>query len=132
LTLDNFKVFAHPEVGMAFMNSIIVALGSTVLGLVIGGGLAFLAARTNIPMPRFVYMIGLMPIFLPSYVGALSWAMLGSPNAGLLNILLRDLGMSPFINMYSLFGLIFVFSMYYSPYAFLLIHSAMSLMNPDL
>lgn len=132
LTLDNFLVFTQPAVAVAFFNSLVVALVSTLIGLVIGGGLAFLTARTNIPARRFVYMIGLMPIFLPSYVGALSWAMLGSPNAGLLNIALRDLGLDPFLNMYSLPGLILVFSMYYSPYAFLLIHSAMSLMNPDL
>lgn len=132
LTLENFLVLMQPEVGVAFLNTLVIALVSTLVALVIGGGLAFLAARTDIVAPRFVYMVGLMPMFLPSYVGALSWAMLGSPNAGLLNIALRDLGLEPFLNMYSLPGLILVFSMYYSPYAFLLIHSAMSLMNPDL
>lgn len=131
-TWNNFRVFARPEVGVAFFNTLVIALVSTAIGLIIGGGLAFLAARTSIPVPRFVYLIGLMPMFLPSYVGALAWSMLGSPNVGLLNILLRDLGADAWLNMYSLPGLILVFGMYYSPYAFLLIHSAMSLMNPDL
>lgn len=132
LTLQNFGVFASPAVGTAFLNSILIAIGATALAMVFGGGLAFLSARTNIPVPKFVYLIGLMPMFLPSYVGALSWSILGGPNAGLLNIALRDLGIPPLINIYTIWGLIFVFAMYYSPYAFLLIHSAMSLMNPEL
>lgn len=132
LTLENFAVFASPAVGTAFLNSLLIAVGATALALAFGGGLAFLSARTDIPVPKFVYLVGLMPMFLPSYVGALSWSILGGPNAGLLNIALRDLGISPFINIYTIWGLIFIFAMYYSPYAFLLIHSAMSLMNPEL
>jgi iron(III) transport system permease protein len=83
-------------------------------------------------VPKFVYLIGLMPMFLPSYVGALAWSMLGGPNAGLLNIAQSDLGTSLPIDVYSMPGMIFVFAMYYSPYTFLLVHGAMSMMSPDL
>ena len=64
-------------------------------------------------------------MFLPSYVGALAWAVLGSPNAGLLNILARDLGMPQLVNIFSP-GLIFVLALYYAPYAFLLIHASLA------
>lgn len=132
LTFVNFEIFAEPEVLRAFVNSLLLAVLATLLAVCIGGGLAFLAARSNIPMRRFVYLVGLMPLFLPSYVGALAWSILASPFAGLLNIAQRDLGLSLPIDAYSMPGLIFVFAVYYSPYTFLLVHGAMSMMNPDL
>lgn len=132
LTLDNFAILATSETLTAFGNSIVISGVATLLACAIGGTLAFLAARTDIPIPRFVYLIGLMPMFLPSYVGALAWSILGSPVAGLLNIAQRDLGMSLPLNMYTVPGMIFVFAIYYSPYTFLLVHGAMSMMSPDL
>ncbi|MRJ75533.1 ABC transporter permease subunit [Aeromicrobium sp. SMF47] len=131
-TFDNFSVLGVPEVRKAFLNSMIMAISATLLAALIGGGLAFLAARTDIRVPKFVYLVGLMPMFLPSYVGALAWSILGSPNAGLLNIGLRDLGLPAFIDLYSMPGLIMVFAIYYAPYTFLMVHAALSLMSPDL
>ncbi|RYF47769.1 MAG: iron ABC transporter permease, partial [Comamonadaceae bacterium] len=132
LTLDNFAVLAESQTRKAFGNSLMIGVLATALACAIGGALAFLAARTDIPMHRFVYFVGLMPLFLPSYVGALAWSLLGSPTAGLLNIAQNDLGTSLPLNMYSVPGMVFVFAMYYSPYTFLLVHAAMSMMSPDL
>jgi iron(III) transport system permease protein len=132
LTLDNFAVLAEPQTRTAFVNSLVIGGLGTALACAIGGSLAFLAARSDIPMDRFVYFVGLMPLFLPSYVGALAWSLLGSPTAGLLNIAQNDLGTSLALNMFSIPGMIFVFAMYYSPYTFLLVHAAMSMMSPDL
>ncbi len=72
------------------------------------------------------------PMFIPALVGALAWSLLSSPSAGYLNILLRDLGIDFIINIYSLPGLIFVLGIFYAPYAFLLMHSSLSMMNADL
>ncbi|MBP2366498.1 ABC transporter permease [Pseudonocardia parietis] len=132
LTASNFAIFGDPQTLRAFLNSLVIGVVATALACFIGGALAFLAARTDIPLAPFVYLVGLMPLFLPSYVGALAWSMLGGPNAGLLNIAQSDLGMSLPLDMYSMPGMIFVFAMYYSPYTFLMVHGAMSLMSPDL
>jgi iron(III) transport system permease protein len=133
LTFNNFlAVFGSEGARLAGLNSLIVGLGSALLALIVGGFLAFISARTNVYLRRFLYMVGLIPMFLPSYVGALAWAILGAPNAGLLNIIVRDWGFEPFIDIYNLGGLIFILGIYYAPYAFLLIHSSFSLMNPDL
>ncbi|MGJ9422457.1 ABC transporter permease [Aeromicrobium sp. CF3.5] len=132
LTIENFGIFGDPQTRTAFLNSLIIGVVATLLACTIGASLAFLAARSDIPVPKFVYLIGLMPMFLPSYVGALAWSILGSPNAGLLNIAQDDLGTNLPLNLYSIPGLIFVFAVYYSPYTFLLVHGAMSMMSPDL
>ncbi|SKB73731.1 iron(III) transport system permease protein [Arthrobacter sp. 31Cvi3.1E] len=132
LTLQNFKVLVEGGVLGATLNSLVIAVFATAAALLIGGSLAFLCARTNVPLKALVFLIGLMPIFLPSYVGALSWSILGSPKAGLLNVALHDLGWNIPVNIYSMPGVIMVMAMYYAPYAFLLIHGSMSMMNPDL
>jgi iron(III) transport system permease protein len=132
LTLDNLHVLIEAGVLSATGSSLFIATAATAMALAIGGFLAFITSRTNVRCKGFVFLIGLMPLFLPSYVGALAWSILGSPGAGLINVAFRDLGMSGPVNMYSYAGVIMVFAMYYAPYAFLLIHGSMSLMNPDL
>lgn len=133
LTFDNFvAVFASAGARGAALNSLMVGLGSAAVALIVGGFLAFISSRTNVYLRRFFYLVGLIPMFLPSYVGALAWAILGAPNAGLLNIVLNDWGLPGFVDIYNIVGLVFVLGIYYAPYAFLLIHSSLSLMNPDL
>lgn len=132
LTLDNFSTVFGAGPRRAALNSLIVGAGASLVALFFGGFLAFCTARSNVYWRGFLYLAGIVPMFLPSYVGALAWGLLGGPNAGLLNVLANDLGGSSFVNIYNMGGLIFVLGIYYAPYAFLLIHSSFSLMNPDL
>ena len=132
LTLENFKVLTSPQSLRALGNSVVVATCSSVLAMLIGAALAFLAARTNIWGKAIIYFIGISPMFLPSLVGALAWSLLAGPATGYLNLLTRAIGLGNLFNIYSMPGLILVLALYYAPYAFLLIHGAMALMNPDL
>lgn len=115
----------------AARNSLVVAICGTAVALVFGTGLAWLAARTDVPGKVLVQLAGIVPLFVSSLVAALAWGALASPNQGLLNILLRPIGLDV-INIYSTPGMIFVFGLYYAPYSFLLVYSALSLMNPEL
>ncbi|MCD4525263.1 iron ABC transporter permease [Nocardioides sp. cx-173] len=132
LSLDNFETAVGGTARHAAWNSLVIGLGAAVIAVVIGFVLAFLVARTDVPFRRGMYLAGLVPLFLPSYVGALAWAVLASPAAGLINVGLRDLGVSMDVSIYNMPGLIFVLGIYYAPYPFLLIHGSLSLMNPDL
>jgi iron(III) transport system permease protein len=116
----------------AAQNSILIAFGAALIALVSGGLLALLFARTDVPGRRFVYLAGLAPMFIPAFVAALSWSLLASPNSGLLNVLLRDFGIDPFLNVYSVPGLMFVLGVYYAPYVFVLVSSALALMSADM
>jgi iron(III) transport system permease protein len=109
-----------------------MAAASCLLSLFIGGGLAFLRARTDIPGKGFVYTAALAPLVLPSYVSAFAWSILAAPKSGLLNTVLRDIGLPPIFNVFTMPGLIFVTAICYAPYAFLLLNSAMMLLNSDL
>jgi iron(III) transport system permease protein len=131
-TLDNFGVFGSATARSALMSSAAVGVGASVVALAIGCLLAFLAARTDVPGRKFVYGIGIAPLFLPALVGALAWALLAGPATGYLNLALNAIGLPNLINIYSFAGMIFVLGLYYAPYPFLMVHSALSLMNPDL
>ena len=114
-TLSNFKVLLTSSALSAMLNSALVGLGASIVALVIGSGMAFLAARTNVPGRKLIYFFGIAPLFLPALVGALAWAQLGSPASGFINVVARAIGMPDLINIYSFGGLIFVLGLYYAP-----------------
>ncbi|UED84694.1 ABC transporter permease [Streptomyces profundus] len=131
-TWENYRAVLAGENRSALYNTLIIGIGSTGLAMFIGTGLAWIAARTNVPGKAFVQMAGVMPLFISTLIGALSWSLLASPQQGYLNILLRDIGLPGFLNVYSLPGIIFVSGLYYAPYAFMFSYSAFTLLNPEL
>jgi iron(III) transport system permease protein len=131
-TVDNFSVLGSGTARTALLNSAAVGIGSSIVALVIGCLLAFLAARTDIPGRKAIYGVAITPLFLPALVGALAWALLGGPATGYLNLAFNAIGLPHLIDVYSFAGMIFVLGLYYAPYPFLMVHSALSLMNPDL
>lgn len=131
-TFAHYTTLLNPANVDAMQNSLVTATGGTALALFFGGATAWFAARTDVPARWMVQLSGIMPLFVSSLVGALAWSLLLSPRAGYLNILLEPLNLPFTLNIYSVWGIIFVFGIYYAPYAFLLIYSALSLMNPEL
>nr|BFE59243.1 iron ABC transporter permease [Dactylosporangium thailandense] len=131
-TLDNLTAIFTGASRSAFINTLIIGVCASLLALAIGSSLAWIAARTDVPLRGVVQVAAIMPMFTSSLVGALAWSMLGSPRQGYLNVILRSIGLPDFINVYSLPGIIFVAGIYYSPYAFLLVNAALTLMNPEL
>ena len=133
LSLANFaSAVTDPTILVALRNSLVVGLFGTVLALVIGILFAWIVARTNTPLKKLVEAAGLMPLFLPPLVGAVAWSLLGSPRTGLLNTLLRELGFGFKVDMYTMPGIIFVFGIYYAPYVYMFVVSALKNMDPSL
>lgn len=131
-TFDNFRVLATSNGLRSLLNSVVIGAGAAIVSLVVGASLAFIAARTDAPWRRFIYLAGMAPMFLPSIVGSLAWSLLASPSAGYINIALRDLGLPVTLDVYSRGGLVFVLGIYYAPYTFMLTYSSFSMMNADL
>ena len=73
-----------------------------------------------------------MPLFLSLIVAALAWSLLGSGRSGYLNIILASLGFSFRIDMQSVAGIAFIHGLYYVPFPFLYIYSALTLIHPDM
>ncbi len=131
-TLKNYLALLRPGISEAAVNSLTFAVGGSILALAIGAALAWLVARTDAPLKLVIGAAGVMPLFISSLVGALAYGLLASPRAGYLNLLLRDLGIQYRIDVYSPAGIILVLGLFYAPYAFLFMSSALQLMNPEL
>lgn len=132
LTLANYALLLEPYTLEAARNSILFAVGATALAMAIGSILAWLVTRTDVPARRFVAVAGVMPLFMSSLVGALAYALVASPRSGYINIVLRDLGVPFTVDIYSPLGIIVVLALFYAPYTFLFMSSALQLMNPEL
>lgn len=133
LSLANFTAaVTDPTILVALRNSLVVGLCGTVLSLAIGILFAWIVARTNTPLKKLVEAAGLMPLFLPPLVGAVAWSLLGSPQTGLINTVLREMGLGFKVNMYSMPGIVFVFGIYYAPYVYMFVVSALKNMDPSL
>jgi iron(III) transport system permease protein len=131
-TLENYAALVRPSSLGAARNSLVFALGATALALGIGSILAWLVARTDVPARRLIGVAGVMPLFMSSLVGALAYALVASPRSGYVNLALRDLGVPFRFNVYSPLGIIVVLGLFYAPYTFLFMSSALQLMNPEL
>jgi iron(III) transport system permease protein len=134
LSLRNFIVlFNDAKFYDAALNTLICGTGATVISCVLGFSLAWIVARTDTPGRSWFEVLNLIPFFLSPYVGAVSWIYLAAPNSGLIQNLLAPLGIQlGFLNIYSLGGVIFVLSLFYTPYVYLFVIAPMRQMDSAL
>lgn len=109
------------------------AITATLL-LVLGGFLAWLAARTDSSMRRMVDLFVLIPVLIPSVLFVAGWILLLNPKSGMINMLAMDyLGLAkPPFNIYSFGGMVWVGTLQELPLAFMWLWPAFRAMNPDL
>ena len=133
LSLDNFvSVLGNANVHHALANSLIACTGGTALAVAIGLAFSWIVVRTNTPWKGFIGAASLVPLFVPPLVAGVAWSILGSPKSGLLNTLMKWMGLDWRIDLYSMAGLIVVFGMYYAPYVYMFTASALRNMDPSL
>ncbi|HEU4921892.1 MAG TPA: iron ABC transporter permease [Burkholderiales bacterium] len=135
LTLGNYReAYGSAETWVLFWNSVKFASGTAVLAFVLGTALAWMNERTNTPFKALFFALSLIPLVIPGILFTVSWILLGSPKIGLINLALQTVfdTEAVFINVYSLWGMIWVDALHYSPMAFLLMTAAFRAMDPAL
>lgn len=65
---NGFAFFYRP-----LLNTLTIATGLSLLALIIGGGLAWLVVRTNMPFKGFISNAAIIPYVMPSWTLALAW-----------------------------------------------------------
>ena len=127
-------ILKEPETFQALMHSLIIAGMSTIGSTIVGTFFAWLVTRTDMPHKRFMKSMFLVPFMLPSFIGAMAWKMLLSPNAGFINRFFMDnLGFDgPIFNLYSYYGISAVEVMYLFPFVFIQVCGALERMDPTL
>jgi len=115
-TLRNYETaYGDSQIYLMFARTIVFALLSTIVSVVLAVMLAYMTERTDMPFRNVAWAATLLPMAMPGLLFAMSWTYLLSPKIGLYNLWLRDL-LEPFgvefdsgpFDIYSFTGMIFV------------------------
>jgi iron(III) transport system permease protein len=133
LSVANFlAVLVNPNVAEALFNTLVVCGGGTLIAVAIGLAFSWIVVRTNTPFKGFIAAASVLPLFAPPLVAGVAWTILGSPKTGLINTMFKWAHLDWHVNFYSLWGLVFVFGIYYAPYVYMFTASALRNMDPSL
>jgi iron(III) transport system permease protein len=134
-TLGNYAAaYTSVQTAKLFVNSVVFAAGTAAFSLIVGTALAWMNERTNTPFKRVFFSLALVPLIIPGILFTISWIMLASPKIGIFNLLLQSWFGTDYVffNVYTLWGMIWVDGLHYSPMAFLLMTAAFRSMDPAL
>ena len=135
LTLKNYAdLFASPDLPELLRNSLVFGVGSSLVALPIGTFLAWIVARTNTPLKWVAYFTAYASLAIPGIIRAIGWILLLGPQAGLLNVWVRDvLGFGGFqFDIFTMSGMILVEGLAFVPASFLLMLGPLRTMDPGL
>ena len=135
INFDNYRAVYSQDVNWrALTNTINLSLLVMFASVVITFPLAWLVGRTDMPGKKNFRTLLVSSYMIPPYVGAIAWVQLLNPSVGYMNNFFKDLlGLSqaPF-DIYTFWGLAWVLTLFYSPFAFITISRAMEKMDPTL
>jgi iron(III) transport system permease protein len=124
-------VLADPDFYGAFATSVIIAFGMVAIAMPLGGFLAFLVVRTDLPGKRWMEPLLLVPIFLSPVVLAFGYVVAVGP-VGFFSLWVKAvIGTVPW-NLYSVAGLILIAGLTHVPHVYLYTASALQSLNPEL
>lgn len=123
------KMFYEP-----LMHSLVIALCVSVISIVVGGTMAWLMVRSNLPFKKFFSKAIIVPYMLPAWCKAMAWiAIFKNPRIGGNSGFLSYLGVQvPDWLAYGPIAIILVLSMHNYAYTYLLVSSALESVNAEL
>lgn len=130
-SLDAFRfIFADPDFYKALKSGFILAFGLAVIAIPLGGMLAFLMIRTDLPGRRWIEPLILVPVFVSPMVLGFGYVVAAGP-VGFFSIWAQNLlGFVPW-NVYSLTSIVIIAGLTHVPHAYLYISSALRSMGSD-
>ena len=137
LGLDNYRtVLNSASTWQLLINSLTFAIGSSIVGLTIGGVLAWIVERTNTPLRKLVYVAVFLHFATPGILRVIGWILLIGPKSGYINVLLRkflslDVTTGP-LNIFSMSGMIMIEGLMWGSLVFLLMSAPLRSMDPAL
>ncbi|MCE7006993.1 iron ABC transporter permease [Kibdelosporangium philippinense] len=132
-TLGGFATaYGDDRIGSLIGNSLWFAIGSAVLSLLVGTSLAYLQVRTDVPFKALFFAASIIPLIIPGILYTISWIFLASPDIGLINKMLEPIFGPGTIDIFTVWGMIWVEGLHLSPIVFLLMVAAFRSMDPSL
>lgn len=129
--LNAFRfIFSDPDFYNALKSGFALAFGLVIIAVPLGGVLAFLVSRTDLPGRRWIQPLILVPVFVSPMVLGFGYVVAAGP-VGFFSTWAHDLlGFVPW-NIYSLPAIIIIAGLTHVPYAYLYISSALHSLGSD-
>ena len=129
-TLANFtRLASDPTFVAPYLTAAEIAAAVALAACAASLPLAWLVARTDLPLRRTMRALVTASFVTPPFLGAIAWEILAAPNSGVLNQWARALfGLGDYdhlFNIYSAGGVVFVMACYSFPYVFVLVANAL-------
>ncbi|MEO6958849.1 MAG: ABC transporter permease subunit, partial [Burkholderiaceae bacterium] len=129
----NFSLILSASNLKVVFNTVALAVISTAIAIPCGFGAAWIVFRTNIPGRVFFERLLVLPYYMTPLVPALAWLVLASPRSGLINQIGYHMGLvDPIINISTIAGISIVMAFTGAAVAFVIMGSALQLLNPSL
>jgi iron(III) transport system permease protein len=131
LGLDAYRfIFDDPDFSVAFKNAFLLAAGLTAIAVPLGGMLAFLMIRTDLPGRGFIAPMLLVPIFVSPMVMGFGYVVSMGP-VGFYSLWAKDiLGFIPW-NIYSFTSIVVIAGLTHVPHVYLYASSALKSLGSD-
>ncbi|MER5323941.1 ABC transporter permease [Streptosporangium roseum] len=133
-----WRVFRSQISGLLFweplLNTLVIAVGTTLFALVVGGGMAWLVTRTNVPGRRWLAGALVVPYMLPSWTFSLAWLSLfkNERAAGQVGFLQAQGIRTPDWLAYGAVPIIVTLGLHYYPFVLLLVGNALRRIDAQL
>ena len=125
---DLWRLLLRPRTGVILFNSVALASAVTLSTIVIAVPLAWLVARTDLPLRRLWTGLLVVPLAVPSYVGG--YVLIGALGSrGMLQRLLEPLGVERLPEIYGFPGAWLALTLFTYPYVFLVVRAALQGMD---
>ncbi|RZT09264.1 iron(III) transport system permease protein [Duganella sp. CF402] len=131
LGLDAYRfIFEDPDFAVAFKNAFWLASGLALIAVPLGGMLAFLMIRTDLPGKGFIAPCLLVPIFVSPMVMGFGYVVAMGP-VGFYSLWAKDiLGFIPW-NIYSFTSIVVIAGLTHVPHVYLYASSALKSLGSD-
>jgi iron(III) transport system permease protein len=128
------EVFTNAQFLKAIWNTLVISAWVGVISVIVGGLLAWLVTRTDLPWKKPIRALVMASFVTPPFLGAFAWTLLAGPNAGALNKFYRAVtgADDALFNIFTMSGLVFVMALYSFPYVFSMIANVCELISSDL
>ncbi|WP_175709862.1 ABC transporter permease [Burkholderia ambifaria] len=133
LGVEGFRfIFTDPDFWLAVKNSFIIAGGMLFISIPLGGILAFLMVRTDLPGRRWLEPLLLTPVFVSPMVLAFGYVVAAGP-VGFYSVWFKELFGMPNVpwNIYSIFAITVIVGLTHVPHVYLYSSAALRNLGSD-
>jgi len=130
-SLENYKRLINPIYLKVFLRSIVLAVSSTIICLLVGYPVAYIISKAHISKRNTLILLFILPMWMNFLLRTYAWVAILGKN-GILNSFLGLFGIEPVTLLYTNFAILLGMVYNFLPFMVLPIYTSLSKMDNDL